>query len=141
MSISILIFFWISAFIPSLYLLSFVYCLQATRSRGRILSNSLGPALSDTNRGNKSEKRDGARERTLPLSQIQSWQAPMDWHSSMHASGELESFASANRPSQVSFGLKRIDMTKASQFRPADLFLVLSAAILKLRPSRFVRGS
>lgn len=106
-----------TAFIPSLYLLSFVFCLQATRSRGRILSNSVGPALSDTNRANnnKKETRDGSKERTLPLSQINSWQAPVDWQSSMLASGELESFASGARQNQVSFhpgdALQQFEMT------------------------------
>ncbi|KAK9896973.1 hypothetical protein P389DRAFT_209545 [Cystobasidium minutum MCA 4210] len=118
-------YYCVVPFIPSLYLLSFVFCLQATRSRGRILSNSVGPALSDTNRANnnKKETRDGSKERTLPLSQINSWQAPVDWQPSMLASGELESFASGARQNQpfsnyapaVSFNLPKSDLVETPQ--------------------------
>lgn len=115
-----------------------MYCLQATRARGRVLSNSVGPALSDTaKKGNNDRNQHNNNKEgiVVPLSQIHSWQAPVDWHSSFAASGELESFQSQNakKPNQpfsdfartVSFTKELQETTAAestsSETEPSDL--------------------
>jgi hypothetical protein len=81
---------------------------------------------------NEKNKNTQDRITPIPLSQVQSWTAPMDWHSAFHTTGgELETFQShkGQKPSQVSCYWKILNPSTRT------LFLRCSSTETFLRPA------